>query len=59
MTTKLEYTQEIIEAFNYERFHHRVPRVQGRMEVQWVKSQGLPHEQIAVLGTISETTMRE
>ena len=29
------------------------------MEVLWLKSHGLPHEQIALLGNISETTMRE
>jgi len=59
MTTQLEFTSEIIEAFNYERFHHPVPLVQRRMEVLWLKSHGLPHEQIALLGNISETTMRE
>ena len=59
MTTHLEFTPEIVEALNYERFHHPVPLVQRRMEVLWLKSHGLPHEQIAVLGNISETTMRE
>ena len=59
MTTQLEFTPEIIEALNHERFHHPVPLVQRRMEVLWLKSHGLPHEQIAVLGNISETTMRE
>jgi len=59
MTTHLEFTPEIIEALNDERFHHPVPLVQRRMEVLWLKSHGLPHEQIAVLGNISETTMRE
>ncbi len=29
------------------------------MEVLWLKSHGLPHEQIAKLAGISETTMRE
>lgn len=59
MTTQLEFTPDIIEALNYERFHHPVPLVQRRMEVLWLKSHGLPHEQIAVLGNISETTLRE
>jgi len=59
MTTHLEFTPEIIEALNYERFHHPVPLVQRRMEVLWLKSHGLPHAQIAVLGAISETTLRE
>ena len=50
---------EIIEALNDERFHHPVPLVQCRMEVLWLKSHGLPHEPIAVLGNLSETTLRE
>jgi len=59
MTTQLEFRPEIIEALNYERFHHPVPLVQRRMEVLWLKSHGLPHAQIAELGGIAETTMRE
>lgn len=59
MTTQLDFTPEISEALNYERFHHPVPLVQRRMEVLWLKSHGLPHAQIATLGNISETTLRE
>ena len=59
MTTQLEFTSEIIEALNYERYHHPVPLVQRRMEVLWLKSHGLAHELIAKLGGISENTMRE
>jgi transposase len=59
MTTQLSYTPEVMEALNYERFHHPVPLVQRRMEVLWLKSHGLPHKQIAQLGAISETTLCE
>ncbi len=59
MTTQLEFTPEIQEALNYERFHHPVPLVQRRMEVLWLKSHDLPHALIAQLGGISENTMRE
>ena len=59
MTTQLTFTPEVIEALNYERFHHPVPLVQRRMEVLFLKSHGLPHAQIAELGNISETTLRE
>ncbi len=59
MTRQLEITPEIQESLNYERYHHPVPLVQRRMEVLWLKSHGLPHEQIAKLAGISETTMRE
>ncbi len=59
MTTQLTFTPEIIDALNYERFHHPVPLVQRRMEVPWLKSHGLPHAQIAQVGAISETTLCE
>jgi transposase len=59
MTTQLEFTPEIQKALNYERYHHPVPLVQRRMEVLWLKSHDLPHEQIAKLAGISENTMRE
>ncbi len=58
MTIHLEFTPEIIEALNYERFHHPLSLVQRRMEMLWLKRHGLPHAQIANLGNSSETTMR-
>ena len=36
MTTQLTFAPEVIEALNYERFHHPVPLVQRRMEVLWL-----------------------
>jgi len=59
MTIELEFTSEIIEEINYERYHHPVPLVQRRMEVLWLKSNGVSHALIAQLGRISENTMRE
>ena len=59
MTTQLEFTPEIQKALNYEHYHHPVSLVQRRMEVLWLKSHDLPHEQIAKLAGISENTMRE
>lgn len=59
MTTKIEFTPEIKKALNYERYHYPAPLVQKRMEVLWLKSHALPHEQIATLAGISENTMRE
>ena len=55
MTIELEFTSEIIEEINYERYHYPVPLVQRRMEVLWLKSNGLsmPDSQ---LGRISENT---
>jgi transposase len=46
------------QALNYERYHHPHPRVRQRMEALWLKSQGLPHQQIAHLCHISGNTLR-
>jgi transposase len=59
MTIQLEFTPEIQESLNYERYHHPVPRVQRRMEVLWLKSHNLPHALIATLAGVSENPMRE
>jgi transposase len=59
MTIRLEFTPEIQETLNYERYHHPVPLVQRRMETLWLKSHDLPHAIIAELAGVSENTMRE
>lgn len=59
MTIQLEFTPEIQEKLNYERYHHPIPLVQRRMEVLWLKSHNLPHALIAKLAGVSENTMRE
>ena len=46
------------QALHYERYHHPHPRVQQRMEALWLKSQGVPHHQIAQLCAISANTLR-
>jgi len=59
MTMQLEFTPEILEVLNYERYRHPLPLVQRRMEALWLKSQGLPHGQIAQLVNITENTLRD
>ena len=54
---KLTFSSTDIEALHYERFHHPHPRVQRKMEALYLKSQGLPHGQIAQLLRISEPTL--
>lgn len=54
----LTFSEDERQALEYERFHHPHPRVQRRMEALWLKSQGLPHRQIAQLCGISENTLR-
>ena len=53
----IEFTEEEIQALNYARYHHPHPRVQRKMEALWLKSQGLPHKDIARLTGISTNTL--
>ncbi len=54
----IDFTTEQIEALHHERSHHPHPRVQEKMEAVYLKSQGLPHNQIRRLSRISENTLR-
>lgn len=54
----LTFSEADIRDLHYHRFHHPHPRVQLRMEVVWLKSQGLPHQEIARLSGVSENTVR-
>ena len=54
----IEFTEQEQLALHDERFHHPHPRVQQKMEALWLKSQGVPHHQIARLTSISENTLR-
>jgi transposase len=53
---KLEFTPEVIEALRHERFHHPHPHVQLKMEVLYLKSQGLPSIPIQRLCAIAKAT---
>lgn len=55
---QMQFTEEEKEALHYERFHHPHPRVQQKMEVVLLKSHGLPHEKIASISKIDESTLR-
>ena len=48
---------EEINQLNYERYHHPHPQVQKRMEVLYLKSQQLSHQEIRRLCQISKTTL--
>src|SRR3954454_12797033 len=47
-----------VEAIQHERYHHPEPRVQRKMEVLWLKHQGLTHERIAVLAGGSRSSVQ-
>ena len=54
-----QYSKEEKQNFNYERFNHPHPRVQLKMEVMWLKSQGLRNSEVALLAGVSENTVRK
>lgn len=54
---QIAFTDAEIAALAYERYRHPSPHVQQRMEVVYLKSQGLPHQEIARLCRISRQTL--
>ncbi len=54
---QIAFTDTEIAALAYERYHHPSPLVQQRMEVVYLKSQGVPHQEIARLCRISRQTL--
>jgi transposase len=55
---QIAFTPEDVDALHHERFHHPHPRVLEKMEAVYLKSQGLPHQEICRLSRISENTLR-
>jgi transposase len=55
--TRLTFTEEEQQALHKERYEHPHPRVQQRMEVLWLISQGLVYPQAAQLAGVSEATV--
>lgn len=52
-----KFSEEEKEKIYYERFHYPHPRVQQKMEVIWLKSQGETHQKIAQLSGIHVNTV--
>lgn len=57
MTTPVEFSDQDKADLNYQRYHHPHPFVQQKMEVLWLKSQGLAHHEICRLAAICSTTL--
>lgn len=55
---KVTFSQEQIKELHFERFNHPHPRVQLKMEVLYLKSQGLMQNEISKLAKVSENTVR-
>ena len=45
------------DALRYERYHHPLPHVQKRMDIVYLKSQGVAHQEIARLCHVSRQTV--
>lgn len=54
----VQFTEEDRQALNFERFHYPDPRVQQKMEVVWLVSQGLSRTEVARLAGVSVRTVR-
>lgn len=54
---RIDFTQEDVDKLHYERYHHPHPLVQKKMEVLYLKSQGIKHKDICSLCKISKTTL--
>src|SRR5262245_18385814 len=52
------FSTEILAQIRHERYHHPHPRVQRKMEVLWLKSQGLTHADIAALADVSPRSVQ-
>jgi transposase len=54
----LSFTDEDRRSLAHDRSHHTDPRVQRKMEVLWLKSHGLGHDDIATLADVSRRTVQ-
>ena len=54
---RLVFTEEEQQALDQERFEHPHSRVQRRMEVLWLISQGLAYPEAGRLGGVSDATV--
>lgn len=55
---RFTFTPEVLAALRHDRYHHPHPRVQQKMEVLWLKSQGCTHEDIARLAAVSRRSVQ-
>jgi transposase len=54
----ITFTAENRQALAHDRYYHPDPRVQRKMEVLWLKSHGLSHDQIATYADVSRSTVQ-
>ena len=54
----ITFTPDDRRALAHDRYHHPDPRVQRKMEVLWLKSHGLNHDDIAAYADVSRRTVQ-
>ncbi len=52
------FSPEALAEIRHDRYHHPHPRVQRKMEVLWLKSQGFTHVEIASLADVSPRSVQ-
>jgi transposase len=52
------FTEEDVQCFQVDRFNHPDPRVQRKMEVLWLKSKRLTHDDIAQFAGVSRRSVQ-
>src|SRR5262249_52049374 len=57
-TRRFTFTPGDLDAIRHGRYHHPHPRVRQKMEVLWLKSQGLTHEGVAALADVSRRSVQ-
>jgi transposase len=55
---RLTFTDDDLSAIAFDRYYHPEPFVQRKMEVLWLKAQGLPHDVIARLAGVSRSSVQ-
>ena len=55
---RFHFSQDILDALRHDRYHYPHPQIQQKMEVLWLKSQGLTHETIARLADVSRRSVQ-
>ncbi|HKB41962.1 MAG TPA: IS630 family transposase [Gemmataceae bacterium] len=55
---RVNFTADDLAAIAFERYHHPEPFIQRKMEVLWLKHQGLMHKDIARLAGVSRSSVQ-
>jgi len=53
----IQFSEEEKRELHYQRYHHPHPRVQKKMEVLWLKSQGFSHQDISLAAGVNNKTL--